>query len=64
MRAQQIFEHILSLKTREERREALDRVPEPYRDFIKLLVTMEFKRNARERKGAQERALARRLGEV
>ena len=42
------YQHILSLPTREERRAALDRVPEQYRGLIEFTVKMEFMRARRE----------------
>ena len=47
------YQHILSLPTREERRAALGRVPEEFRDAIEFTVKMEFMRIRREAQNAE-----------
>lgn len=40
-------QEICRLRTKEERREALENVPDKFRDWVKDLVTTEFERRGR-----------------
>ena len=47
MRPRQYAAQIIALKTREERRAALEEVPEEYRAWVRTLVVMAYERTKR-----------------